>query len=1174
MDQLPPGRLRSQIGRLPQGGQERSLQWLRSFHFTEEDLPYLHADAQGGIYFVCPPSPPVASIVPPPQQDSGVGLAPVPVDPFPENLKFHSKLHASRILFLNFSGERVTGTQWNSELGQSEIVALPFSTDADTSQFNDSEQNAIKRIWQRVAEDYAPFDIDVTTERPANFTSRTAHAVITRSSDANGRRNPASDAGGVAYVNVFGTTTYNRFRPAWVYHNNLAQDDSYIAEAASHEIGHNLGLSHDGAKDGSEYYAGHGSGDISWSAIMGVSYDRNVSQWSKGEYRLANNTQDDLATIAGKLSYRLDDHGNTPATATALLVSEGTQITSTTPEDDPANQRRANKGIIERNDDVDYFSFVTGAGPIQLEVSPWITPEGTHGNNLDVSLELRNSAGTILATNNPPNRTSAVIATNLAAGRYYLTVRNTGAGDPFALVRTGYTPYGSLGQYFIQGSVTRADGLVIPPLAELNVSNLDTAGQSVVTLTVTYADDVAMDVSSLDGQDLRVTGPNDFDELAQLVSVDDPVNGTPRIALYALAAPNGEQWEPPDNGLYTVWMRANEAKDTQGAAVPEGQLGQFEVIVPKALYVANMDVSPGWTLDAQWNYGTPAYTSRGPTSGFTGTRVVGYRLSRDYTPNLPPRYATTPAIDCSTVSGVALRFKRWLRVQPNDPVGIQVSTNGTTWIDVWSSTRGIFDTDWQAVQYPMPEGIAGSSRVRFRWSLASNADNNVESGWHLDDVEVIGSGFLDAKPPLPQLHIADLTTKGSPTHSCSVTFTDETAVRLSSLDSTDLLVTGPNGYSRPATFEGVDLPSDGAPCTASYSISAPDATWSAADNGTYTITLASEAVEDTSGNATPEAVLGTFEVAISAVEPGVLEVTPDSIWTIEGPQGGPFVPASREYTLANRGEAPLHWTAESVFDWLQLSMDQGTLDPGQNVSVTVTLGSSASQLGAGLNAGWITFANTSSGLGNSRRNVDLNITGSPQVQLQVTVNEPSWGRVEPNAGTYPVGSSVQLQAIPATYFRFQNWGGDAPGTDNPLTVVLSKNLSVVAMFQEILTTRHPTPHWWLAARGFIQDFESAVEAVGANGLPVWQSYVAGLDPNDPSSRLRLNSAPDAAGSHLVLTWNTVAGRTYTLSSSTRLSGAFTPVPGAENLPSTTPSFMVPLSPDAVTTYYRIDVEKP
>ena len=150
-----------------------------------------------------------------------------------------------------------------------------------------------------MAEDYAAFNVDVTTERPATFNTRTAEAVITRNTDVNGLTRTHLRRRAAFRMWRFATSTYAQYRPCWIYDNNLAGEESYIAEASSHEIGHNMGLSHDGTTDGNEYYRGHGSGDTSWGPIMGASYGRNVTQWSKGDYYLANNTQDDIAIIAG-----------------------------------------------------------------------------------------------------------------------------------------------------------------------------------------------------------------------------------------------------------------------------------------------------------------------------------------------------------------------------------------------------------------------------------------------------------------------------------------------------------------------------------------------------------------------------------------------------------------------------------------------------------------------------------------------------------------------------------------------------------------------------------------------------------------------------------------------------------------------------------------------------------
>jgi hypothetical protein len=65
--------------------------------------------------------------------------------------------------------------------------------------------------------------------------------------------------------------------------------------------------------------------------------------------------------------------------------------------------------------------------------------------------ELYNSAGTLIASSNPTELLSANITANVAAGTYYLKIDGVGKGSALS---TGYTDYGSLGQYSISGSVS------------------------------------------------------------------------------------------------------------------------------------------------------------------------------------------------------------------------------------------------------------------------------------------------------------------------------------------------------------------------------------------------------------------------------------------------------------------------------------------------------------------------------------------------------------------------------------------------------------------------------------------------------------------------------------------------------------------------------------------------
>ncbi len=444
ISQLPPGQLRTRLESLPPRAQANALRWLQRISITGSDLAQLRADAGGGMYFAdtLRPSTTMAS-------KATIVTDAAPTYTLDDAFKLHSKPGSANKVFLDFDGDTFSNTAW----GAGTFVALAFSADADRTTFSATERNKIVEIWHRVAEDLAPFDIDVTTEAPTSFNSRTGHVLITEDQDANGVAMPSAGAGGVAYVNVFGLSNYHTYySPALVYADNLGPNgETYIAEASSHEFGHNLGLSHDGTIAAGGYYAGLGAGYVSWAPIMGNSYYNNVTEWSKGEYPDANQPQDDLAIIAGKLGYKGDDHGDTIAAGTPLSVAADGTVDSSNPEIDPHNLLPQNKGVINSGADKDVFTFVSGGGPLSLTVSPaWDAFYRTsrRAANLDVSAELRDNANNLVASSDPIDDTGASIAVTVAAGTYHLVI--TGVGNAV----TPYSDYGSLGEFFINGTIT------------------------------------------------------------------------------------------------------------------------------------------------------------------------------------------------------------------------------------------------------------------------------------------------------------------------------------------------------------------------------------------------------------------------------------------------------------------------------------------------------------------------------------------------------------------------------------------------------------------------------------------------------------------------------------------------------------------------------------------------
>lgn len=405
--------------------------------------------------------------------------------------KLHSNASAAKKIYLDFTGHTTSGTYWNSGYnGGAAFTTAAYDIDGNAGVFSVTELTRIQNIFARVAEDYSPFDVDVTTEEPpvdqlmksgATDTQWGVRMVIGGSSSSWLKQS----AGGVAYVGSF---NWNTDTPAFVFTAQLGNgDEKYTAEAISHEAGHSLGLSHDGTASAG-YYTGQGSGTTGWAPIMGVGYYQNLSQWSKGEYSGASNKQDDLSIITSNngFGYRADAIGDTIAAAGKMTVN-GTAITGSS--------------IIEKAADVDVWSFTTGDGAVSITVDP-----AARGANLDVMAELLNSAGQILMTSNPTSLLNASIATTLSAGTYFLRISGVGSGDPLT---TGYSDYASIGQYSISGTIaapstqnqttnnttTNTTTKTTAPLATFSVGNV-TVNEGAGTATFTVSLSKALAASS------------------------------------------------------------------------------------------------------------------------------------------------------------------------------------------------------------------------------------------------------------------------------------------------------------------------------------------------------------------------------------------------------------------------------------------------------------------------------------------------------------------------------------------------------------------------------------------------------------------------------------------------------------------------------------------------------
>ena len=327
---------------------------------------------------------------------------------------------ARATIFIDFDGQYVTGTSWNWS-GPINAAASGFSA------------SAINEMFNRVAEDYRIFNVNITTDSTVYAAApvfQRMRVIVTPTYQWYG-----GGVGGVAFV---GTFSNGAGTPAWVFSNLLGNSTKNVAEAISHEAGHTLGLQHQSSYSAScvktEYNPGTGSGETSWAPIMGVGYYKNLTTWHYGTNTYACNFyQDDLAIISGSANnfgFRPDDIGDNHMNATSIGFT---------------NTGFATSGLINSGTDKDVFKFtLTTPTYIHLNAVPENVGVNNSGANLDIKVSLLNYKADTIGQYNPATIVNAGLDSNLNSGTYYVVIEGT--------ANANFTKSESLGYYTIAAS--------------------------------------------------------------------------------------------------------------------------------------------------------------------------------------------------------------------------------------------------------------------------------------------------------------------------------------------------------------------------------------------------------------------------------------------------------------------------------------------------------------------------------------------------------------------------------------------------------------------------------------------------------------------------------------------------------------------------------------------------
>jgi hypothetical protein len=365
-----------------------------------------------------------------------------------------SKPDAPATLYLDFNGNFESDWWHDVDVPENHVshVTTPvFDTDGDATSFNTAEQATIKEIWSQVAEDYAPFNINVSTDYYGSFNNGQAlHVVI-------GGKNTDwlhEDASGISSIGSFTDGAPNVVfvfdLVAWA---KAGVDDSEghpldgpaaMANTISHEAGHAFGLRHHSRYnfDG-ERINEYDPGTSGWTPIMGNNKASDRTTWDAGPTDQGWKTyQEDMAVIGGPANgfgFRADDHGDTTATADGLTWPNAVVAPLT------------GRGIINSRTDVDAFRFTTPGGRFEVRVDV-----ARYGPNLLPVAELWSNNG-FVARADAGGLTQSIIHADVPAGTYYVLVK-------------GFGDYGGVGQYTVTVDFGR------PLLTQASVATAPAAG--------------------------------------------------------------------------------------------------------------------------------------------------------------------------------------------------------------------------------------------------------------------------------------------------------------------------------------------------------------------------------------------------------------------------------------------------------------------------------------------------------------------------------------------------------------------------------------------------------------------------------------------------------------------------------------------------------------------------
>jgi len=118
------------------------------------------------------------------------------------------------------------------------------------------------------------------------------------------------------------------------------------------------------------------------------------------------------------------------------------------------------------------------------------------------------------------------------------------------------------------------------------------------------------------------------------------------------------------------------------------------------------------------------------------------------------------------------------------------------------------------------------------------------------------------KPFTQNAYAKNISDYGGTTFTFTASFSSAYDVLLRSIGSGNIIISGPNGYSQYATLISTSSSNNAHYLVATFSVTAPNGFWDAADNGNYLIKIVAGSVSDAAGRTVGQISIGSFNVNV------------------------------------------------------------------------------------------------------------------------------------------------------------------------------------------------------------------------------------------------------------------------------------------------------------------------